>query len=158
MEDLPREIETIDLTEKENVKPVTTEKEIKAEQNVSKYEPDVKEIKKKEIKKFNENPKTKEFGVKLITKTTIYSFYLIIFLLLVLLTLNIFWHNTIFNKLAERDFSTIINNEPNITSNLTANVNASVNIPTTNEFYNNFTINLTVVLPDNLNLNITNSS
>jgi hypothetical protein len=162
MEDLPKNIDVIDFTEKEpenKVEPVIL-KEAKVEQNVSKYEPDIKEIKKEEIKKFNEDPKTKDFKVKLVTKTTILSFYVIIAVLLLLLFVNIVWHNTIFNKLADKEFNPIISNQinPNITANITANVTTNVNVPTSNEFYNNFTINLTVILPNNLNLNITNSS
>jgi len=99
--------------------------------------------KNEEIKKFNDNPITKEYGVKAISKKLYLTSIIILILFLGLLTANMVWKNSILGKLTEKDFGTNVNIAPdNITvvdSDQTTNNNQ---YNETFIIYNNITIKM----------------
>ena len=97
-----------------------------------------KEEKKEEIKKFNENPATKNFGVMAISKKTYYGLWIFAGVILFLFALNIIWSNVLY---AGKDMGT------NITIN---NQQETPNIPINVENNNthNIYINNTIIIPD----------
>jgi hypothetical protein len=145
------EIETIDFTEKE------VKEEIKSKPLPIIQEPKEipKEIKKQEIKSFNENPDTKKFGVKLYFKKHIISLYIIIFILLLLLSVNMIWHNSILERFSNKDFSPINNITTNVTAEFTEGAD---NNNITNNVYNNYTIMNNFTILNNNTILISNET
>jgi hypothetical protein len=158
-------IEEIDLTEeslvpteavKEKIKfpPLPTSKEI-IQEKVEKEIP--KEVKKKEVERFNENPNTKKFGVIAIGKKTYLALWIFAILFFLLLAVGTILKYSSFDKLLDKDFSPDITNNinPNVTAQFTEgadNVYIYNNYSTTN----NITLNATFVLPNNLTIKVVN--
>jgi len=125
------EVVEVDLPSKEKQDPEPEQNEI------------TKEEKKEEIRKFNKNPTTKQYGVVAINRKFLYIYLIITTILILgLIATNIFWFNYSFSQ---KDFGT------NITLN---NQVESPDIPI--NIYNNETnihhiyINNTIILPDEI--------
>lgn len=104
------------------------------------------------IEEFNNKPETKQYGVKLISKKTLASMWIVIGLLILLFSINMVWSNVNTGKLANKDFS--FNSNPQIDNNYTNEFNhTTVN-------HNNYTIvnNNTIILPDELLIKLQNST
>ena len=99
--------------------------------------------KNEEIKKFNDNPITKEYGVKAISKKLYLTSIIILILFLGLLTANMVWKNSILGKLTEKEFGTNVNIAPD---NITViDADQTTNNNQYNEtfiIYNNITIKM----------------
>jgi uncharacterized protein YktA (UPF0223 family) len=157
-----RESEFDEKVEREKISfpPLPVAKEIIPEKKEEKkIEKEIKEVKKQNIEEFNDSPRTKEYGVKLISKKTLVFLYIVIGTLILGLIANMVWHNIILKDFSDKDFSPTINNE------ITPNISAEFTEGTDNVYvYNNYTTinNITLVnnitLPNNLTIKVENLS
>lgn len=98
--------------------------------------------KKEAVKKFNENPNTREYGVKAVDKNLYNFLWIALIIVTILFTINIFWSNTVNSLGINKPEINITNNMPTIPVNIDDK---------DNQYFNNsFTIqnnnNLTVVI------------
>jgi len=127
------EVEYIDLTPK-TYKPLPKTPEIP------------QEIKKQEIEKFNQNPITKQYGIKAVNSTFWRTYIIITSIAIFLLFLtNIIWFNIVFGQ---KDFSY----QANVTINNEHQINPNIPVDVTNH------INTTVIMPDEMILIIRNET
>jgi hypothetical protein len=153
-----KEIEIIDIPP---VEPTTEEKEKiinnlkiseedkknvnpqEREETFAKPELSKKKIEKRDaIKEFNENPKTREYGAKLIDKKLYISLLVIAGAFIMLLSINMIWGNLLLGKFSDKDFS--VNVQPSNVSMTDADIN---------NIFNNLTIVNNVTIPSNITLN-----
>jgi len=101
---------------------------------------------KEEIKKFNENPVTKQYGIVAMKKTTYVGIWIFAVVCILLFAINMIWYNSI---LSSKEFTNNINVD-------TPDVNMT-NIEANNVF-NNFTINNTIIFPNNITIKCINQT
>ena len=122
----------------EEVKP---EVEVKKPQEEPKEEPQsFKQVRKENIREFNDKPGTKQYDAKLIPNGRIVGAWIVIITLILILTISMIWGNTLKSKFLDKDFSTNVNIEP---------TNVSVEVTdadvTNNDYVHNIYINQTIV-------------
>jgi hypothetical protein len=132
-----KEIEVIDI-------PSTEKREVFAEQEQPRQESvPIKRTERKEaIKEFNQDPRTREYGARLVDKKIYISIWIIAGFLILILSINMIWGNLLLGKLTDKDFS--VNVQPSNVSMTDADIN---------NIFNNFTIVNNITLPSNLTVN-----
>ena len=117
----------------------------------------IKEEKKQEIKEFNDNPRTKEYGVKLVSRKTYAGIWIFASLLILLLFINMIWGNSILSKVANKDFKVDVGLGDIIMNSSNENI---YNHTIINNNYNNYTIvnNNTIAFPEEILIKMENSS
>jgi hypothetical protein len=122
--------------------PSTEKKEVEPEQPVQEVVPMKRTERKEVIKEFNDDPRTRQYGAKLVDKKIYISIWVIAGFLILILSINMIWGNLLFGKLTDKDFS--VNVQPS---------NVNMTDADTNNIFNNYTIVNNITLPSNLTVN-----
>lgn len=152
-----QEIPKVEATPEVKQAPNIPPEEIKVKQVVSNYGPDIKDVKKNNVKEFNESEGAKFHGVKAVNKVKYAVIITFAVLFFILLAIQVIWGNHNLSLIAKKDLSPTINNNNQIDVQ-PANVTANISSPITNNnyIYNNITVNATIVLPNNLSIKVQN--
>jgi hypothetical protein len=135
-------IEVVDIPSNKEVK----EPEQRKEEVVPSQRTETpRETKKEIMREFNENPRTREYGAKLVDKRFYVFLWIIsgiLILLVLLFAVDMVWGKVLLSKFSEKDFSVNVNpSDVNVTD------------ADTNNIFNNYTIINNVTIPSNITVN-----